>query len=102
MPHSEYSLGANRLVTVSTICTVDAMIRTKTIVVKNVRCSGASTKKYTSHPNSEPSVMTAVTATPMPRLASKLEETPKKMQRPRNRVRTKLLTRTAERKRRRY
>src|SRR5512140_123022 len=46
--------------------------------------------------------MTAVTATPMPRLASKLADTPKKMHRPRKRVSTKLLTSTADRNSSRY
>jgi hypothetical protein len=71
------------------------MTKIKTIVCKYPRFQGSRTNVNIIHVITEARVMTKTTAIPIPIAVSIFLETPKKGQMPRNRLRTKLFTRTA-------
>ena len=90
-----YNVGDSFLMIISNNCTKLAIKTTNVIVRKNVRSSGTRTKLYTNQAKIVLSVITEVTAKPMPIEALRFLETPKKIHKPRNLVYTKLLINTA-------
>ncbi len=81
--------------TISTSCTSDAMTRIKAMVCRYSIPNGIRMKYWINQVTTVATVMTKVTAIPMPRAVSTFLETPRKGQMPRNRARTKLLTKMA-------
>ena len=90
-----YNVGDSFLMIISNNCTKLAIKTTNVIVRKNVRSSGTRTKLYTNQAKMVLSVITEVTAKPMPIEALRFLETPKKIHKPKNLVNTKLLIKTA-------
>jgi len=94
-PSAEYSVGEIFCSTISTNCTSDAITRINAIVLRNSRPSGTSSACHTKYVIIPASVITNVTAIPIPKAVSTCLDTPRKGQIPRKRESTKLLTRMA-------
>ena len=92
-PSAEYRLGMLFFKNISTNCTSAAITRMKAIVCKYSKCSGTSTRAYTRFVAILASVITKITAAPIPMEVSTFLETPRNGHRPWNWLRMMLLTR---------
>src|SRR6056297_4010636 len=81
--------------TISTSCTSDAITRMKAMVCRYSMPKGFSRKYWINQVTTVATVITKVTAMPMPSAVSTFLETPMKGQIPRKRANTKLLTKMA-------
>ena len=95
MPNALYNVTLKRCRRTSTICTSAAITRMKRIVRMYSKCNGTRRNLLQSDVTRPDSVMTKMTAPPMPSAVSRRFDTPKNGQMPKILLSTKLFTNTA-------